>query len=162
MPYPVASRYVAIWSCSARVGHGAALSALRRSARLTAHPALPPPPSPPQPAPKQEERGRSSASAIATEARRPTAALLLSQDTGTLSPISPGGAPRSSARPPAAPRRAAPTPVRSLPLLENRSFPGSWMNYWRVVNKCEKKAEAPGSASSLRPGKTRLSQSCGR
>lgn len=38
--------------CSARLGHGAALSALRRSACLAAHSALPPAPapSPPQPA----------------------------------------------------------------------------------------------------------------
>lgn len=46
--------------------------------------------------------------------------------------------------------------------VESSVFPGMWMNYWRVVNKCEKKAEARGSASALRPGKRRLSQSCGR
>lgn len=46
--------------------------------------------------------------------------------------------------------------------VESGPFPGMWMNYWRVVNKCEKKAEARGSASALRPGKRRLSQSGGR
>lgn len=46
-----------------------------------------------------------------------------------------------------------PPPSLSL-LLPPPSLPpsGSWMNYWRVVNKCERKAEA---RDPPRPGKTR-------
>lgn len=119
---------------------------------------------------QREERGRSSASAIVTEARHPPPlppGPHFSSRTPTLSdrsvPEVRPAHPLARQQLRAAPCRSAPR--RAGPLaspLESRLFPGSWMNYWRVVNKCEKKAEAPGSASSLRPGKTRLSQSCGR
>ena len=70
--HAVASRYLAICQCSARLGHRAALLPLRRAARLNAPPSLPPsllstltqrrsntP---------QWERGRPTASFIVTEA----------------------------------------------------------------------------------------------
>lgn len=43
----------------------------------------------------------------------------------------------SSAPCPSAPRRAGPVAFPA----ESSSLPGSWMNYWTVWNKCEKKAE---------------------
>lgn len=165
LPYPVDSRYVAIWSCSARLGHGAALSALRRPARLKAHPALPP--SPPLPAPKPHtrgERGRSSASFIVTEPRRSqpdysarTPESLTDQSPRCVPLIR---SPASSSAPlRSVPRRAGPD--RSLP-------PGEQFIPWKLdelLESCEQVREEScglGSASSLRPGKTRLSQSCGR
>lgn len=56
-----------------------------------------------------------------------------------LGPIRPsGGASRSSRKQ----LRSAPGRFARFSPLENSLFPGIWMNYWRVANKCEKKAEA--------------------
>lgn len=165
LPYPARSRYVAICLCSAHLGHGAALSVLRRSARLEAHPALRPPLSPPQPALKPHNRGRednSSTSFIVTEPRRsqpdfspPTLASLTDQSRSCV-PLIRQKAPRLLA------------PFRSLPGRSDRFPPGEQFIPWKLdelLDSCEQVREeswGSGSASTLRPGKPRLSRSCGR
>lgn len=67
-----------------------------------------------------------------------------------------GRAPPLPHLPPSVP----PSLLPSLPF--SRTPLEFWMNCRGVANKCEKKAEARGSASARRPGERRLGRSCGR
>lgn len=126
----------------------------RRSAALlvtppSIHPSLPPSTSiststsAPKPLDhkRREREDRPSASAIVNRGtpsplHTPRQTFRLAKETRSAS----GGAYRSSQPHTAALCRSV--PGRSSSPLEDSLFPGSWMNYWRVVNKCEKKAEA--------------------
>lgn len=111
--------------------------------------------------PEEEEEERTTQSVIVTEARRSQPDPPQPGDR-RLGPIRPsGGASRSSRQP----RRAAPFRAGSV-----RSFfpTGEQFIPWNLdelLESCEQVREeswGSGSASSLRPGKTRLRQSCGR
>lgn len=158
--------------CSARLGHGAALSALRRSACLAAHSALPPAPAPSPPQPARN--------CTATEAERDHPSLSLglrqcllanlsirSSTFKTRSPLLVRPAPPLTRR--AAPRRSAPLRTGSVLVFFFLTFPiGDPFLLWmldELLESCEQVREeswGSRSASSRSPENTSLGQSCGR